>query len=225
MKDYQEILLTCPLFRNIDPADLPGMLACLGARVDFFDRKYTIFAEGIPARYVGIVLSGRVQIERTDYRGNRDLIGMAGPGEMFGESFAAAGESHLPLSVVAAEESRIMLIDCRRILHPCENHCHFHQQLIFNLMQDIARKSVLFHRRLQILSCRTTREKLLTYLSLTAKEQGSREFVIPFDRQALADYLQVERSGLSAQIGQLVREGVLTTHKNHFCLLRIPEED
>jgi CRP-like cAMP-binding protein len=144
---------------------------------------------------------------------------MVGPSEVFAEAFACAEVSSIPVTVTAWELSEIMLIDCSHILHVCENGCAFHQQLIYNLMKDLAKKTILFHQRIEITSKRTTREKLLTYLTLQAKNTGKNHFEIPFDRQGLADYLEVERSGLSAEIGKMTREGLIYSKKNYFELL------
>jgi len=219
MKKYYDVLARCPLFDGIEEADLMRMLVCLGAAVEVFDKKYTIIAEGNPARYIGIVLSGSVQIVRVDYYGNRSLITEVGASEVFGEAFACAETQSIPVTVIANEPSEIMLIDCSHILHTCSNNCGFHQQLIFNLMKDLATKTLLFHQKLEITSQRTTRDKLMTYLMLQAKKAGSNRFRIPFDRQELADYLEVERSGLSAEISKLRKEGILDSEKNEFILL------
>lgn len=219
MKKYLEILKKCPLFAEIGQEQLLRMLTCLGARVLSFDKKYTVFAEGTPAKYVGIVLTGKVQLLQVDYYGNRSILSHVGAGEMFAEAFACAEVGALPVSVVATEPSEVMLIDCSHILHTCENHCGFHQQLIFNLMRDLAEKTILYHERIEVTSKRTTREKLLAYLTLEAKRAKGNEFTVPFDRQELADYLEVDRSGLSAEISKLRREGVLDNRKNRFVLL------
>ncbi len=219
MKKYLEILKRCPLFDNITEEDLLRILGCLDAKVVEFDKKYTVFTEGTPARYVGIVLSGSVQVTQIDYYGNRSILSNLSTGELFGEAFACAAVSSLPVSVIATEPSVIMLIECDRILHTCRNGCSFHHQLIYNLMKDLATKTILFHQRAQIISKRTTREKLLTYLSTYAKEVGSNRFEIPFDRQELADYLEVDRSGLSMEISKLRGEGVLESHRKKFRLL------
>ena len=219
MKKYLEILKKCPLFAEIGEADLLRMLSCLGARVAGFDKKYTVFAEGAGAKYIGIVLSGGVQMVQVDYYGNRSILSSMRPGEVFGEAFACAEVAALPVSVVATEESEIMLIECAHILHTCQNNCGFHQQLIFNLMRDLAKKTILFHERIEVTSKRTTRQKLLAYLAGEAKRVGKSDFTVPFDRQELADYLEVDRSGLSAEISKLRREGVLENRKNRFILL------
>ena len=216
MKKYLSTLKKCPLFADIEEDDLLRMLICLGARVESFEKKYTILAEGSIAKYIGIVLSGTAHIIQIDYFGNRNLLSAISPSEVFAEAFACAGIALLPVSVIADEPCEIMLIDSSRILHTCENKCGFHQQLIFNLMRDLAAKTIMFHRRIEITSKRTTREKLLTYLMFCTKKANSNSFDIPFDRQELADYLEVDRSGLSQEISKLKKEGVLDSRKNHF---------
>ena len=221
MKKYLELLRDCPLFADIDNESLERMLCCLGAKVVHFDKKYTVMAEGTPARQIGIVLSGAVQVVQIDYYGNRSILTSLRAPQVFAEAFACAEVDALPVTVIADEPADVMLIDCRHILHTCSNNCGFHQKLIYNLMKDLALKTLLFHQRIEITSKRTTRDKLMTYLLMTAKEQGSRQITIPFDRQELADYLEVDRSGLSAEISKLRREGVLEVERNRFTLLAV----
>ncbi len=219
MKSYLEILRHCPLFFEIKDEDLSRMLLCLGAKIEHFDKKQTIFWEGSPARYLGIMLSGSAQIIHLDYFGNRSILRTVHAFEVFGEAFACAAVDALPVSIVASEPCDVMLIDSDHVLHTCEKHCAFHRQLIFNLMKDLATKTISFHQKIEVVAQRTTREKLMTYLLLYAKKAGSNSFDIPFNRQELADYLEVERSGLSAEIGKLRREGVLESNRRHFTLL------
>ena len=219
MKKYLKILRQCSLFHGIDDDNLIKMLTCLGARITEFDKKYTIFAEGSRARHIGIVLSGSAQIVQVDYYGNRSIVSDVKPAEIFGEAFACAECASLPISVIASDPCEVMLIDCSHILHTCQNNCGFHQALIFNLMKDLAGKSLRFHERIEITSKRSTREKLLAYLTIQAKTAGSDSFEIPFDRQELADYLEVDRSGLSAEISKMRKEGILESEKNRFTLL------
>lgn len=219
MEKYLNILRACPLFAQIREDHLLRMLGCLGAKVVQFDKKYTILAEGKPAKYIGIVLSGSAQIIQIDYYGNRSILTGLGAGEVFGEAFACAETKALPVSVIAGEPCEIMLIDCSHILHTCSNNCGFHQQLIYNLMKSLAVKNILFHQKIEITAKRSTREKLMAYLLWQAKKAGSDSFDIPFDRQELADYLEVDRSGLSVEISKLRREGILRSRKKHFELL------
>lgn len=219
MKKYFEILRRCPLFLQISDENLLSMLGCLGAQIRRFGRKETILEEGEPANRIGILLSGAAQIFRVDYLGNRTILGNIESADLFGESFACAGVKSLPVNVVANEDSEVLFIDCARVMHSCSNVCEFHRQLIYNLMGIMAKKNLAFHQKIEVTSKRTTREKLMAFLLLQAKQQGSRSFEIAYDRQELADYLEVDRSGLSAEISKLRKEGILICRRSQFELL------
>jgi len=219
MNEYFPVLSKCSLFDGIGPKELSAVLACLGARISDYRKNQIIFQEGDPAKYVGIVLSGAAQIIQEDYYGNRSILTRVEPSELFGESFACAGISALPVSVTASESCQVMLIDCRRITVSCSSACSFHNKMIFNLLRVVATKNLLFHQKLQITSHRTTREKLMAYLLAQAKQADSRSFTIPYDRQALADYLGVDRSAMAAEISKLRRDGVISCEKSRFELL------
>ena len=219
MKKYSEILLKCPLFDGISEEHLLKMLDCLGAKVEFFDKKYTVFREGDSAKHIGIVLEGSVQVVQMDFYGNRSILSKVKASQVFNEAFACAETKSLPVSVIAEEPSYIMFIDCAHILHTCQNNCGFHQKLIFNLMKDLADKTIAFHRKMEICAKRTTRDKLLCFLDNYQRTVGKNEFSIPYDRQELADYLEVDRSGLSAEISKLKSEGIIDSHKSYFKLL------
>ena len=219
LKKYLQILKKCSLFPEIEDENLITMLNCLGAKIEFFDKKYTIFAESGAAKFIGILLSGSAHVVRVDYYGNRSILSGIIPGEVFGEAFACAQIKALPVSIIANEPCEVMLIEANRILHTCKNGCSFHHRLIYNLMRDLAEKNIAFHQRIEITSKRTTRETLMSYLHFYSRQVGKNEFDIPFDRQELADYLEVDRSGLSVEIGKLRRAGLIDSRKNHFVLL------
>lgn len=219
MKKYFEVLRRCRLFDGIAEEQLLAMLGCLKVSVRSYEKNQTVIEEGDAANGIGIVLSGAVQIVRVDYYGNRSILTEVGPSQLFGESFACAEVQAMPVSVVAAEACEVMFVDARRILHLCSNACEFHNRMIFNLMKVVATKNLMFHQKLEIISQRTTREKLMTYLLQQAKQANSNRFTVPFDRQELADFLEVDRSGLSAEIGKLRKEGILESRKSEFVLL------
>lgn len=216
MKKYFEILKDCTLFEQIEEENLMAMLECLGAKVVCYRKNETIIAEGALAKYVGIVLRGVVQLVRVDYYGNRSIVTNVEPAQLFGESFACAGVESMPVNVVAAADTEVMLIDCRRITNSCCNACSFHSQIIFNLMKVVAVKNLVFHQKIEITSKRSTREKLMTYLLVQAKKYGSNSFFIPYDRQELADFLEVDRSGLSAEISKMRKEGIIENKRKWF---------
>lgn len=219
MEKYFEILSDTPLFRGIAREKLSGLLGCLGARTEAFSKGDPVFLEGDPAGFIGLVLEGTVEIVRDDFYGNRSLLTLAQPGELFAEAFACAGAEAMPVSGYAARSSLVMWMECRNMITTCSNSCVFHNVLVKNLLQVMARKNLQLSRKIQFMSRKTTREKLMEYLLDQAKQQKSPEFEIPLNRQALADFLGVERSAMSAELGKLRRAGVLESTGSHFRLL------
>ena len=219
MKKYLEILKKCPLFYGIEPEGLGRILNCLGARVLSFDKKEVILSEGTSARNIGILLSGSLHVVQFDYYGNQTILADAYPSDLFCESFACAGIESLPVSVVANEPCEVFFFPAGGVLHTCEKNCEFHRKMIYNLVHDLAGKSIALHQRIKIVSKRTTRDKLMEYLMTKAAECGKSTFEIPYDRQELADYLEVDRSGLSVEIGKLKREGIIENRKRYFKII------
>lgn len=219
MEHFFPILSKCTLFEGIAPQEMGGMLACLGAQVTSHKKGSYIWQEGDPAKNVGIVLTGAVQIVKDDFYGKRSIVAHIAEAELFGESFAAGGIAQLPVSIVAVADCQILVIPCQRITVGCSNACGFHSRLIHNLLRVVANKNLQYNQKLEITSRRTTREKLLAFLMAQAKHHGSSQFTIPYDRQGLADYLGVERSAMSAEIGKLKRDGILDCRKSEFILL------
>ena len=218
MQKVLDILMLCPLFFGVRQEDMGAMLSCLNARRRSFSKGEMILGEDAPADLIGVVISGMVQVVREDYFGNRSMMAKLGPAELFAETFALSGMENMPVNVVAAESCEVMLIDVSRISRPCAKACGFHQQMIYNLMRILALKNLACNQKIEVMSKRSTREKLMAYLLLQAKRAKKSSFLIPFDRQELADYLEVDRSGLSAEIGKLRREGVLDCEKNRFTI-------
>ncbi len=221
MKKYNSVLEQCSLFDGIRMEDLSAMLGCIGGHTVSVGKGNPVLREGDPATHVGIVLSGAVQMIREDYNGNRSIVAHIAPAELFSETYACAGVTSLPISFVADEDSEVLLMDCRRITTSCSNACSFHSRIIHNLLRLVAVKNLVFDQKMQVTSKRTTREKLMTYLLGQAKINGSSSFTIPYDRQELADYLEVDRSGLSAEISKLRKEGVLESEKRYFALKEV----
>lgn len=218
MEHYFSVLSRCSLFHGIGQEDLKEMMGCLGAKITSVSKGEPVFLEGDPAQMVGVVLSGGVQVVQDDYYGNRSVLSILQPGDSFGEAFSCAGLDHMPVSVFAVRESEVLLLNCRRILTLCSHTCHFHSLLIQNLLQGLAQKNLAFTQKVRYMSQKTTKDKLLTYLLDQAKQQGSAEFVIPCDRQTLADYLGVERTAMSAELGKLKKAGQLDTKGSWFHL-------
>lgn len=213
-----------PLFRNIAPQDIPGLLSCINARARIFKKGEILLHRGETSAQFGLLLSGSVHVIREDFWGNRSIVGIAGPGETFAESYALALQP-LEVSVLAASDGEVLFVDAERVISGCQQVCSFHAQLSRNLLSMLAQKNLNLTTKIRHMSRKTTREKLMSYLSAQALRANSSEFEIPLDRQQLADFLGVERSAMSATLGRLRDEGALTFHKNRFHLLQRDEED
>ena len=202
-----------PLFRGIAAGELPALLDRSSAREVRFAKGELLLHRGETPRSLGLVLEGGVHIIREDFWGNRSIVGLAGPGEIFAESYALAGKP-LAVSVLAAADGRALFLDAG----------HLSQRLSANLLALLAEKNLMLTEKMRHMARRTTREKLLSYLSAQALRAGTAEFDIPLDRQQLADFLAVDRSAMSAALGRLRDEGALEFRKNHFRLLGRGEE-
>lgn len=220
MEKYYDILDTCPLFSQVGRENYGKMLRCFGAQCITIKKGNPIFHEGVPVRFVGVVLTGAVQTVQEDYLGNRSILSMAGPGQLFAEGFACAGVDALPVNIVAAMDSKVMLIDCSHIMTLCHHVCTFHNQMIRNMLSSVAKSNLQLNQKIEILSKRTTREKVMAYLLSEASIQGSNSFTIPYDRQELADFLGVERSAMSAVISKLRNDGYIRVNRRHFEIIR-----
>lgn len=218
MEAYFPVLSACPLFEGISKPDLLRMLSCMEGKYQRVMKGRPVFLEGDPAGFVGIVLEGSIQIVRDDYYGHRSVLAHATPGELFAEDFSCAGADVMPVSGYALKDSLVLLLSCRKMLTVCSGACDFHNRLIKNLLQVIVQKNLSLSQKIQFMSQKTTRDKLIAFLLDQAKRYGSSEFTIPFDRQALADYLGVERSAMSTELGKLRKAGFLECKGSHFRL-------
>lgn len=194
------------------------MLSCLGARTEAFPKEAFLLRVGDTAESIGVVLSGSVLILQEDLWGNRNILSKVGPGQVYAAAFACAPGAVLNVSVMTETPATVMLLNVRRILTVCSSACEHHNRIIRNLLAELAEKNLLQNEKLTHMGQRTTRNKLMSYLSAEAQRLGRYEFDIPFSRQQLADYLSVERSGLSLELGRMRDEGLLAFHKNHFVL-------
>jgi CRP-like cAMP-binding protein len=220
MEPYVELLAGRALFDGIEAGHIPALLASLHAKKLPYPKGSCIRREGDPADFIGIVLEGTVQIYQDDYSGKRNIIAGFGPGAMFAEAFACAGVAELPVSVLAVTDCVILLLRADRLLAPAAGQEELRRQLIRNLLKIVAQKNTFLNQKLRIVSHKTTAEKLLAFLNEQARLHHAAAFTIPYDRQALADYLGVERSAMSAEIGKLKKAGVLETNKSWFKLLK-----
>lgn len=218
MKQYYSAIEKAALFAGIDGADYPAVLACLDGRVRPYHGGETVFLSGDPAGSVGVVLSGAVHILREDVSGNHIVVARMEPGDMFGEAYAFAKAGTLPVSALCVRDTEVLFLDFNRMLASGQPDCGFHALLVTNMLGILANKNILLNDRLEVLSRRRMRDKILAYLWPLAQHADGDYFEIPFNREELAGYLGVDRSALSAELGRMQNEGLIEFWKNRFRL-------
>ena len=218
MNNFLPVIRSSSLFSGVSEDELTAMLSCLNAEERDFAKEDFILRAGDTVESIGLVLSGSALVIQEDIWGNRNILSKAGPGQTVAAAFACASGAALNVSVVAEAPVTALFLNVKRILTMCPSACAHHSRIIRNLLNELAEKNLRFSEKLTHMGQRTTRAKLLSYFSAEAQRLGTYEFDIPFSRQQLADYLAVERSGLSLELGKLRSDGLIDFHKSHFLL-------
>lgn len=222
MEQHIDLYQDNPLFTGVEETSLLPLLQCLQAKKSTYTKGTTIFAAGEQVTKLGIVLAGRINTLYEDVLGGRSIISSINPGQLFCDAFCCTKDQYLPVHVVAQTDCVVLLIDVDLILHTCPHACRQHQLLGENLVHMLAEKYVTLNQKMVHLSGRTTRRKLLSYLFEQAKLADGRPFAIPFTQQELADYLFIDRSGLSTELNRLKKEGILELDNGMFTLHLAP---
>lgn len=207
------------LFEGLDKAQIEAMLPCLGVREVSFGEGTEIIELGARLSEVGALTEGKAAVFQVNSRGEKTLTKTLKPGDLFGETFICAGIPDSPVSVVAETECTVLFIHFNHLLTGCANACTFHSRAIQNLIKMLAKRTITLDQKVEVLTKRTTREKLITYLEMLQEEQGNEIIEVPINRGKLADYLSVDRSAMSREIGKLCSEGVIECDHNRFRIL------
>lgn len=215
--DFQKLSQTA-LFQGTTAQETEAVLKCLGVEQRNFEKDEIILHMGDTVTSIGIVMYGSVFIENDDVWGNRTILDRVGKGGIFAETYACVPGEKLMVNVTAAEQASVLFLNAGRILKTCPNSCSHHGKLIRNLLALSARKNLSLSRKIFHTSAKSIRGRLLSYLSWQALQCGGTEFDIPFNRQQLADYLSVDRSALSNELGRMQKDGLIRVSRNHFIL-------
>ena len=208
-----------PLFDRISPEDRQTMLGCIGYHIGTFRKGDIVAFEEENIRHIGIVVSGAVDMIKEDLWGNKTMLVRMKKDELFGETFACGSDNQSVVTFLVSEDAKILFIPFDRVMHSCTMACVFHHRLIENMVKIIADKNRDLMRKVEVVSKRTIREKLLAYLSLQAQVQGARYFEIPLGRVELAEYLCVDRSALTRELAKMKDDGLIDFDRNCFRLL------
>ena len=206
------------LFQGIREHEIEAMLTCLSAEERTYGKDAYIYRAGDVTGRLGVVMEGAVNIIKDDVWGNRKIIENIGGGQIFGETYACLKGEPLMVDVQASERSRILFMDVNRILTTCSSSCDFHNRLIRSLMYVLAGKNLMLTKKMDIITPKSLRERVMVYLSQESVKQGCRTVTVPFNRQQMADYLSVDRSALSAELSRMQRDGGISYEKNRFTI-------
>ena len=220
MKNNIEILKNNILFKNFDNSSIESLLTCLSAKKYKYDKNYFIINAGDKINNIGIIIEGKVAVIKEDINGNRNIITELSQSEMFGEAFDCSNINKSSVSIQAISDCEILFIDYNKIINTCSSACKFHIKLINNMLGVLSSKILFLNEKIDIISKRTLREKLLMYLETQSKKQGSKSFVIKMNRQELSDFLFVDRSALSRELCKMRDDGLINFNKNQFELLQ-----
>lgn len=211
-----------PFFKNITQKEYDEMIKCGGIRVAEFRKNEVIFHTGDVTEEFGIILSGEIHIENIDLWGNRVILHNISDGQAFGETYAFCSEP-IMVDVTAVRDCKILFVNIGLLQSHSNNSRPWYNKMLYNLLILSTEKNLAWSSRVFCITAKSIRSRVMTYLSSEAVKRGTTEFNIPFDRQQMADYLNVERSALSKELGKMKKEGILTFHKNHFHLYQAEE--
>ena len=208
-----------PLFDGIDPEDRKTLLGCIGYHTATFRKGDIVAFEEEYIRHVGIMIYGSVDMIKEDVWGNKTMLVRIGKNELFGETFACGSDNISLVTYLVSEDAKILFIPFDRAMHNCTMSCAFHHRLMENMVRIIANKNRDLMRKVEVVSKRTIREKLLAYLSIQTQLQGTRYFEIPLGRVELAEYLCVDRSALTRELAKMKEDGLIDYDRNCFRML------
>ena len=208
-----------PLFDGIAPQDRKTMLGCIGYHLGTFRKGDIVAFEGDNLKHIGIIISGAVDMVKEDLWGNKTMLVRMRKDEVFGETFACGSDSLSVVTFMVSDDAKVLFMPFDRVMHSCTMACQFHHRLIENMVKIIADKNRDLMRKVDVVSKRTIREKLLAYLSIQAQVQNSRYFEIPLGRVELAEYLCVDRSALTRELAKMKDDGLIDYDKNCFRIL------
>ncbi|MDD4081500.1 MAG: Crp/Fnr family transcriptional regulator [Eubacteriales bacterium] len=215
------LLRKCRLFKGFSDREIVHALGCLGARERRYHKGEYLLISGSPAGETGLVLSGSALVIREDYWGNRSILSIVGPGELLAEAFAGGEDEPLAVSVQAAEDIEVLLLSTGGLLGSRSDRCQLKARLTRTMLDILLAENRKLLFKIEDSTQRSTREKLMSYLSRQALSAGSEHFTIPYNRQALADYLGVDRSALSREMARMADEGLIAYDRNDFRLRKI----
>ena len=215
---------THPMFKGISLTNCETLMHCLGCTEKAYNKEQIIPTAGIYARQIGIVVSGCIHTIQEDVWGRRAFLSYAKDDGIFGEVLLGGSSDERGIIFKAAEPTTVMYLPADRILHPCRNSCPFHHELSRNLFRMISNSNAELTEKIEITSKSSLREKILAYLSIESRRNGSTRFTVPLNRTEMADYLCTNRSALSRELAKMKKDGIIDYENKSFHILNTAKE-
>jgi len=214
-----ENMISFPIFAGIDEENLVSLLQCLGYHLEKYKKGDLIYLEGEHLHNLGIIVSGSVDMIKEDVWGNKTIVIRMSSPALFGETFICGSNSVAAVSFEAIEDTTVMFIPFQRVINSCSNACIFHHRLIENMIQLIADKNLMLMHKMEVVTKKTLKEKIMAYLSQQAQIKDTEYFEIPLNRTELAEFLCADRSALTRELSNMKKEGIIDYDKNVFRLI------
>ena len=216
LEQYYNQIKNSPVFLGMSDDELKGLLECFGARIRKFEKEEMIIRQGDIISNIYLILDGGVNIEKDSYWGRRIIISRLGKNQNLALSFVGSKNVESSVDAITVEETLVLILSYEKCTSFCQNACTRHKVLINNLFQILSKENIELIQKIENVSQKTIRDKVLTFLSNEAQKNHSNQFDIKFNRQDLADYLNVDRSAMSFELSKLQKEGLIKYNKNHF---------
>ncbi len=217
------LLQNTVLFSRIKEDDIETALKELNAAEKRYKKGSVILHAGRTTDRMGIVLFGSVTIESNDIWGNRTILSHVGKGQFFAETYALLTDEPMLVDATANEDCGILFLEINRLTNTAPGNDEWRVRILNNLLTISAHKNLALSGRSFHISPKSIRGRVMSYLNSVSLQKGSRTFDIPFDRQQLADYLNIERTALSKELGRMQKEGIISVRKSHFIILSTQE--
>ena len=217
MKKNFEMVKDNPLFAGVTFNEFETALCCLMAKSISYKKNDIVWLAGTPAQFIGLLMTGSVRVTKNDADGNTVILTDVDAPNFLGEIGVWAELEHFPITIQATEDCDIVFLDGKKITSICSEACPFHKKMIESMLRTISKKAYMLDQKVEMLTKRTIREKLLNFLD---EHRGSeKKFALPYSREEMARYLSVNRSALSEELSKMRDEGLIRYKRNEFEIL------
>jgi len=209
---WLDIIAKCELFEGISPDEMRSILKCMNLKVLEYKKNDYLTTAGENFTEIGLILDGTVALTKETVSGNRVIINLLGPAEMFGEMAAYSGRKIWPVTVSAQTNCTVTYFAQDKIVGCCDNVCVSHKRLIMNMLKVVSNRALLLNKKVEYLSIKTLRGKISTYLLEEYNKKGNKTFQLNLNRNELADFINVSRPSLSRELCKMRDEGLIDFH-------------